>query len=80
MQKCVSCTLQIIGCNPVFALNHISDVMMQLNDVRNKLQDTFHDISELASIKTKSLGIALQRPRSASKQIHHVNVSGQTVD
>ena len=54
--------------------------MVQLNDGRNKLQDTFHDICELACRKTKSLGTDLQRPRSASKQIHRVNVSGQTVD
>jgi len=54
--------------------------MVQLNDVRNKLQDTFHDISELASGKTKSLGMELQRLRNASKQIHRVNVPGQTVD
>jgi len=53
--------------------------MVQLNDVRNKLQDTFHDICELASRKTKSLGTELQRPRSASEQIHRVSVSGQTV-
>jgi hypothetical protein len=64
----------------VFALNHISDVVVQLNDVRNKLQDTFRDICELASRKTKSFGTELQRPRSASKQIHRVNVSEQTVD
>jgi hypothetical protein len=55
-------------------------ISVQLNDVRNKLQDTFHDICELASRKTKSLGTELQRPRSASKQIYRVNVSGEIVD
>jgi hypothetical protein len=57
----------------------MSYVMVQLNEVRNKLQDTFHGICELPSRKTESLGTELQRPRSAPKQIHRVNVPGQTV-
>jgi hypothetical protein len=53
--------------------------VVQLKDVRNKLQDKFHDIYELASRNAGSLGTELKLPRSVSKQAHWDNVPPQSV-
>ena len=72
--------LKTIDCDHVCALNHIIHIMVRLRDVRDKLQDTFHDMYELASRKVKSLGTELKRPRSTSKQTHRNNKPAQCAE
>jgi hypothetical protein len=56
----LSKTLQTADCDFLSALNHISNIVAQLKDMRNKSQDTSCDISELASRKVESLGEELK--------------------
>jgi hypothetical protein len=43
----LSTALQTAAYDVVSALNHISDIVAQLKDVRTKSPDTFHAINEL---------------------------------
>ena len=46
-------SLQTTDCDFVCALNHISVIVAQFKDVRNKSQNTYHDIHEKGSQKRR---------------------------